>query len=124
MGHPVRLSVTVITLNEERNIGRCLDSVLPVADEIVVIDSKSTDRTREICKARGARVIEQPFLGYAEQKNFATEQATHRHLLSLDADECLSPELATLIAGVKQDWSADAYTMNLYDNYYLSLIHI
>jgi glycosyltransferase involved in cell wall biosynthesis len=122
MGDPISLSVTVITLNEEKNVGRCLDSVLPLADEIVVVDSGSEDRTREICEAKGARVIDQPFLGYAEQKNFATEQTTHRHLLSLDADECLSPELAALIAGVKQDWTADGYTMNCYENYYGSWV--
>ncbi len=118
MGSPISLSVTIITLNEERNIGRCLDSVAPIADEIVVVDSASSDRTQEICRARSVRLIEQEFLGYAQQKNFATDQASYRHILSLDADECLSPDLAKLILEIKHDWTADGYTMNRHNNYY------
>ncbi len=118
MSRNVPISVAVITLNEEKNIARCLDSVVDVADEIVVVDSLSTDRTREIAAERGARVIEQPFLGHIQQKNFAMEQAKHRHVLSLDADECLSPELARQVAEAKQDFQADGYTVNRYNNYY------
>lgn len=107
------LSVVIITLNEERNIGRCLDSLSGIADEIVVVDSLSTDQTRRICERHGVRFIEQPFLGYIEQKNFALEAATHPHVLSLDADEALGPELAaSILAQKKQGFPADGYTMN------------
>ncbi|MGH9805390.1 MAG: glycosyltransferase family 2 protein [Candidatus Acidiferrales bacterium] len=88
-----RLTVTIITLNEEKNLPRALDSVADVADEIVVVDSGSADRTRELARERGARVVERTFTDYSEQKNFAAAQASHEWVLSLDADEELSPEL-------------------------------
>lgn len=107
------LSVVIITLNEEKNIGRCLDSLAGIADEIVVVDSQSTDQTRSICEARGVRFIEQPFLGYFEQKNFALDAASHAHVLSLDADEALSPVLAAAILDQKaKNFPAQGYTMN------------
>jgi glycosyltransferase involved in cell wall biosynthesis len=118
MGERVQLSVVVITFNEERNIARCIDSVLPVADEVVVVDSLSTDRTREICLERGVTFIEQPFLGYVEQKNFALDQAANDHVLALDADECLSEPLRDRVSGIKTNWVADGYTMNRFNNYY------
>ena len=107
------LSVVIITLNEERNIGRCLDSLSGLADEVVVVDSLSTDATRSICERHGARFIEQPFLGYIEQKNFALGCARHGHVLSLDADEALSPELAASIRREKElGFPSVGYTMN------------
>jgi glycosyltransferase involved in cell wall biosynthesis len=118
MSQQVQLSVAIITLNEEKHIGRCIDSVRPVADEVVVVDSLSTDRTRQISEEKRARFIEQPFLGYAEQKNFAVEQTSNRHVLALDADECLSPRLVQQVDAVKNDWSADGFTMNRANNYY------
>ena len=87
------LSVVIITFNEERNIGRCLESVKSLADEIVVVDSHSTDRTGEICRAAGAVFIRHDWQGYSETKNFAAAQATHDWILSLDADEALSDAL-------------------------------
>jgi glycosyltransferase involved in cell wall biosynthesis len=87
------VSGVVICRNEETSIARCLES-LSFCDEIVVVDSHSTDRTREIARRYTARVIEHPFEGYVKQKNFALEQATHDWIVSLDADEALSPELA------------------------------
>ena len=83
-------------MNEEDNLPRCLASVA-WADEIVVVDSHSTDRTREIAAEAGARVIERDFPGHVEQKNFALSQASHDWVLSLDADEELSPELRTSV---------------------------
>jgi glycosyltransferase involved in cell wall biosynthesis len=107
------LSVVIITFNEERNIARCLESIARVADEIVVVDSLSTDNTRAICLNFGVKWLEQPFLGYVEQKNFALAQATNSHVLSLDADEALSPELEESIQRQKNDdFQFDAYTMN------------
>lgn len=111
------ISVVVITLNEERNIGRCLDSVKDIADDIVVIDSLSQDKTTEIARSKGARVVLQPFLGYIEQKNFAITQAQYPYILSLDADEALSEELKQSILEVKQNWNYDAYAMNRLTHY-------
>ena len=90
------LSLVVITLNEEANIERCLRSV-PFATDIVVVDSFSTDRTVEIATKLGARVFQEKWRGYGGQKSFATDQATQEWVLSLDADEALSPELAAEI---------------------------
>ncbi|SFG91955.1 glycosyltransferase family 2 protein [Pontibacter chinhatensis] len=120
---PVKLSVVVITYNEERNIARCLESVKQVADELVVVDSYSTDRTREICLSYGARFMEHPFEGHIEQKNYALTQATFQHVLSLDADEALSPELEQAVLAAKNNWQSDAYSMNRLTNYCGKWIH-
>lgn len=107
-----RLTITIITLNEERNLPRALASVTGVADDIVVVDSGSRDRTLEIARQRGARVFERPWTDYSDQKNFAAAQAAHDWVLSLDADEELSPALRNEIAGWKQTTpEADAYEM-------------
>ena len=90
------VSVCIITKDEEGNLPDCLASV-KWADEVVVVDSRSTDRTREIAAAAGARVLERDFPGHIEQKNFAVEQAKHDWVLCLDADERLSPELAASV---------------------------
>ncbi|MBC7851310.1 MAG: glycosyltransferase family 2 protein, partial [Chitinophagaceae bacterium] len=82
-----KLTVVIITFNEEGNIGRCLESVTNIADEIVILDSNSTDKTVEIARAFGAKVVQQPFAGYIEQKNKALNLATHDFVLCLDADE-------------------------------------
>ncbi len=105
----MQLSVTIVTLNEERNIARALRSV-PFADEVVVVDSGSRDRTREIAAALGARVIEERWRGYAAQKNFAAEQAAYTWILSIDADEEVGPELAAEILRLKgEEPAADGY---------------
>ena len=95
MPSPPTLPVTLVVIarNEARVIGRCLDSV-PFATEKLVVDSGSTDGTQQIAAAHGARVVHQDWLGFGAQRNFATTQATHDWILSLDADESLSPELA------------------------------
>ncbi len=85
------LSLVVITLNEERNIQKCLSSV-PFASEIVVVDSLSQDRTQEIARQMGAKVLTKEWLGFGAQKQFAVDQAQYDWVLSLDADERLSPE--------------------------------
>ncbi len=86
------LTLLVITRNEAANIARCLDSV-PFAAEKIVLDSGSSDRTVEIARAHGARVVHQDWLGFGPQRNFATTLASHDWILSLDADEFLSAEL-------------------------------
>jgi len=90
------LAVCVIAQDEEERIGACLASVA-FADEIVVVDSGSTDRTVGIARAAGARVIERAWPGYVAQKNFALEQATTEWVLCVDADEQVSPQLAESI---------------------------
>ena len=112
-----KLSVVIITYNEERNIGRCLESVKDIADEIVVVDSLSTDATRSICERYGVRFVEHAFEGHIKQKNFAVGQASYPHQLSLDADEALSEELKTEIRKVKENWQYDGYRMNRLSNY-------
>jgi glycosyltransferase involved in cell wall biosynthesis len=112
------ISVAIITFNEEKNIARCLDSVKEIADEIVVVDSLSTDKTKNICLAYGVKWIEQPFLGYVEQKNFALAQTSNDWVLSLDADEALSETLQQEILLLKKSSSlADAYEMPRLTNY-------
>jgi len=112
-----QLSVVIITLNEEHNIARCLASVKGIADDLLVVDSFSTDKTIEIAEANGARVIKHKFEGYIEQKNWALSQANYPFVLSLDADEALSEQLRFLIMEVKNNKQYDGYTMNRFTNY-------
>ena len=111
------LSVVIITFNEEKNIGRCIDSVQPIADEIVILDSFSTDNTMRICKAKGATFHQRKFEGYIEQKNYALELAKHSYVLSLDADEALDGTLMNSILTIKKNFDSAAYTMNRCTNY-------
>lgn len=93
-----RLSVTIIALNEAAKLPRTLQS-LSFADEVVIVDSGSTDGTPEIAQKLGARVVRQPWMGFGRQKNFAASQTTHDWVLNLDADEVVTPELAVEIRG-------------------------
>lgn len=113
----IQLSVVIITYNEEKNIARCLDSIKGIADDIVIVDSNSTDGTEEICKNYGAKFIQHSFEGYVKQKNYAVTAAKFNHILSLDADEVLSERLITSIKSVKSNFDADGYTMNRMTNY-------
>jgi len=97
-----RLSVCLITLNEERDLPRALRSLEGVANEIVVVDCGSQDRTREIALAHGAKVVPRGWTNFAEQKNFAAAAASNDWILSLDADEELSPDLRKSILDWKQ----------------------
>jgi len=107
----MKISATLIACNEERRIARAIES-LRCSDEIVVVDSGSTDRTVEIATQLGARVIETPWQGYARQKNLAAEQAAHDWILSLDADEALSEALEGEIWQLKKCGpDFDAYTV-------------
>jgi len=112
-----KLSVTIITFNEESNIGRCLQSVQPLADEIIVVDSFSTDDTKNIASSYGVRFIENPFKGHIEQKNFALQLVSHNWVLSLDADEVLSEELRNSIADFMDNPSSRACRVNRLTNY-------
>jgi glycosyltransferase involved in cell wall biosynthesis len=101
------IAAVVITRNEEANLPRCLESVRPWASEIVVVDSGSTDRTREIARRYTDRVLVQEWLGYGPQKQFAVEQARAPWVFSIDADEEATPELAREIQGL--DFAAAGY---------------
>ena len=96
----MRITATIITLNEERNIARAVRSVA-FCEEVVVVDSGSSDRTVEIAESLGARVVTNAWPGYAAQKNFAAEAASNDWVLSIDADEAVGPELAGSIMRLK-----------------------
>ena len=113
----IKLSAIVITYNEEDKIGRCLDSLIGVADEIIVVDSLSTDHTVEICKSKGATVISQQFLGYAGQKNLGIEHSNYDYILSLDADEVLTQELIDSIKGIISTSDSTAYEFSRMTNF-------
>jgi glycosyltransferase involved in cell wall biosynthesis len=111
------LSVVIITHNEERNIARCIASVRALSDDIVVVDSGSTDRTVAIASGMGARVSHHPWAGYSAQKNYANALARHDHILSLDADEALSPELTRSIQEAGAAGWSGAYSFHRLTNY-------
>ncbi|MEI6060720.1 MAG: glycosyltransferase family 2 protein [Bacteroidota bacterium] len=113
----VKISAVIIVFNEERNIERCLKSLTGIADEIVVVDSFSTDATEKLCQPFGVHFIKHVFEGYIEQKSWATSQATYDYVLSLDADEALSDYLRNSIAAVKNNWQADGYSFSRLTNY-------
>jgi glycosyltransferase involved in cell wall biosynthesis len=113
----IKLSATIITLNEEHNIERCIKSLQGVADEIVVIDSFSTDRTEEICTRYDVKFMQNKFEGHIEQKNFALSQTAYRHVLCIDADEALDETLIKSIKEVKNNFEADAYKFNRLTHY-------
>jgi len=112
-----KLSVVIITLNEEKQIGQCIDSVKGIADEVIVLDSFSTDHTEEICREKGVVFQQHFFDDYVSQKNRAMALATHDLVLSIDADEVLSEELRRSIAAVKKSPASAGYTMNRLTNY-------
>ena len=113
----VRISAVIITYNEERNIVGCLQSLEGIADEIVIIDSNSTDNTEKLCAPFNVRFLQHDFEGFMQQKTWAVAQANFDHILSLDADEQLSDELKQSILAVKNDWKADGYSFNRLTNY-------
>lgn len=112
-GGAMRISAAIITLDEEQNLGRCLESLRGVADEVVVVDSGSKDGTERIARENGAVFVHQDWLGYGSQKNVAAARASGDWVLSLDADEALSGELRDSIRRLKANGpAADAYEVN------------
>ncbi|MFN3874809.1 MAG: glycosyltransferase family 2 protein, partial [Flavobacteriales bacterium] len=111
------ISAVIITRDEERNIARCLASLKGVADEIVVVDAQSGDRTRVIATAHGAAVHVRPWAGYSDQKNFANALARHPWILSIDADEALGEALREDLIGLKARGLSGAYRMKRLTNY-------
>ena len=108
----MKISVVIITFNEQEVIASCIDSVSGLADEIIIVDSFSTDKTASISKSKGAKFIEHIFEGYTNQKNWAMDQASFDWILSLDADEQISKELYQSILNVKNNPDHDSYSMN------------
>lgn len=108
----VQLSVVIITFNEQHNIGRCIDSVAGIADEIIILDSFSTDNTAALARSKGAVVHQQSFAGYVEQKNKALALASCTHVLCLDADEAVDAQLKASIIQAKEQFVHTGYTMN------------
>jgi len=112
-----KISATIITYNEEKNIERCLKSLQGVADEIIVVDSFSTDKTKEICLKYDVAFFEREFVDYSDQKNFSIDQARYGLILSIDADEELSEELKKSIIEVKNNPEHDGYYCNRMTSY-------
>jgi glycosyltransferase involved in cell wall biosynthesis len=111
------LSVVIITFNEEKNIGRCLESVRDVADDIIVVDSFSTDATESICKKYGVNFIQRKWEGYSGTKNYANSQAKYDWILSMDADEALSEELKNSILEIRKQDKQKVFKFNRLTNY-------
>lgn len=118
-----KLSVIIITKNEERNISRALDSVSKIADEIIVVDSHSTDNTQKICESKGATFISREWQGYSATKNFANALATHDYIFSLDADEEVDATLEKVLIENKTKGFEGVYTINRLTNYCGKWIH-
>jgi len=112
-----KLSAVIITFNEEKKIAGCIESLLKITDEIVVVDSYSTDRTEEICRKYNVRFSQNKFEGHIEQKNHAVSLAKNDYILSLDADERISDKLLKEIENLNGNFLADAYEMNRLTNY-------
>ena len=117
------ISVVIITYNEVTNLERCIASVTTIADDIVVVDSFSTDGTQQLAQSLGARVIEHAFDGHIEQKNWAITQAKFPYILSLDADEELSPQLITHLQQLKTTTMAHGYYINRLTSFCGQWIH-
>ena len=113
---PLPISAVIITLNEERELEDCLRSLQGVVDEVLILDSGSTDGAQAIAEVFGARFISTEWLGFGPTKNKANQLARHDTILSIDADERLSPELARSIAKLSIQSDA-AYSFNRYTQY-------
>jgi len=111
------ISVVIITYNEEDKIARCIDSVKEIADEIVVLDSFSSDATETIAKQKGARFFQQKFEGHIQQKNRALTLARNDWVLSLDADELLSPAAIKAIKAINNSEKMSAFSFKRLNNY-------
>jgi glycosyltransferase involved in cell wall biosynthesis len=112
------ISAVIITKDEGRNIERCLESLAPVVDEIVVVDDFSTDDTVALCERHGARVVRERWRGFGAQKNLANGLAAHEYVLSIDADEALDPELQEAIRAAKAQGLRGAYAVSRLNSYY------
>lgn len=123
MSERLPISLIVITLNEEKNLGRCLRAA-DFCAEMIVVDSGSSDRTLEIAAEYQARVFHRPWTGYGDQKNFGAAQSSHDWVLCIDADEVISPELrAAIVAAFRAPPHVDAFDINRHSYYAGTLIN-
>lgn len=113
----MKISATIITLNEERNIERCIRSLYGVVDEIIVLDSFSIDRTEAICRSLEVRFEQRKWEGYSESKNYLNSLAKNDYILSIDADEALDGELKRSLLEVKKQIKPTIYSVNRLTNY-------
>jgi len=113
----MKVSATIITLNEERNIDRCIRSLKDVVDEIIVLDSHSTDNTEKICVEHGVVFKKRDWEGYSASKNHLNKLAQYDYILSIDADEALDDELKNSILELKKLNDPEVYTVNRLTNY-------
>ena len=118
-----KLSAVIITYNEARNIKRCIASLQDVTDEIVVVDSFSTDATPSICKGLGVQFHQREWKGYSKQKNYGNGLASNDWILSIDADEALSEELKSAILREKENGKGFNFSFNRLTNYCGKWIH-
>jgi glycosyltransferase involved in cell wall biosynthesis len=112
-----KISAVIITMNEEKLIEQCLQSLDDIADEVIVVDSFSTDSTEQICKKYNVKFVQREFRGFMDQKNYAVSLASHPYILSLDADEALSSELQKSLLEVKNNIEFEGYKVNRLSNY-------
>jgi (heptosyl)LPS beta-1,4-glucosyltransferase len=111
------ITATIITLNEERNIGRCIQALLPVCEEIIVLDSFSSDDTEKICKEKGVRFEQRKWAGYSASKNYLNQLASHEYIFSVDADEAPDKKLQSEILKIKKQGLTGIYAVNRLTNY-------
>lgn len=120
----LKISAVIITYNEEKNIERCILSIRDVVDEIIIFDSFSKDKTKEICLKYPVKYFEREWMGYSFSKNYANQIASYNYILSIDADESISSKLKEEILKIKRsDKIFDAYTFNRLTNYCGKWIH-
>jgi len=112
-----KCSVVIITFNAEADIARCINSVKDISDDIIVVDSFSTDSTPNICQSLGVRFIQRKWDSYGPQKNFGNQQAKYDWILSIDADEAISKNLAKAIKETLKHPKQDAYALPFMSNY-------
>jgi glycosyltransferase involved in cell wall biosynthesis len=111
------ITAVIITYNEQDYIGPCITSLQGIAEEIIVVDSFSDDRTEEVCSKYNVKFVKHEFEGYVEQKNWALKLAKNNLVVSLDADEALSPQLRESILKVKENPEFDGYYFDRRNNY-------
>ncbi len=113
----MKISATVITFNEEKNIQRCLESLEGIVEEVIIVDSFSTDNTKKICEKFNIKFYEREFIGYSNQKNWAIEKAKYDIILAIDADEVLDIKLKKSISNIKDKCELNGYYFNRKTNY-------
>lgn len=115
----IPVSIVIITLNEEKNIKRCLDSVIEISDDIIVVDSGSDDNTEKICKEyKNLRFVVNKFIDYSNQRNFGTSLTKYQYVLNIDADEVISSELKSSILNINFENEINTlYSFNRLNHY-------